>query len=140
VLLDAVLPEDLSAPATNEPGVSTATRKPTRPVRGQLFFEGVPAAGAYVVFQQIESKAKRPLRAEGRVEADGSFTLSTYRANDGVPEGDYAVTVVWRKPFVDAAGKPGANVLPPRYAKAETSGLKASIKPGPNDVVLELHK
>lgn len=140
VLLDAVLPEDLSTPATNEPGVSTAQQKPTRPVRGQLFYEGTPAAGAYVVFQRIDGQDKRAVRAEGMVEADGSFTLSTYRANDGVPEGDYAVTVVWRKPFVDGNGKPGPNILPARYAKAETSGLKAIIKPGPNDVVLELHK
>jgi len=140
VLLDAVLPEDLSTPDTNEPGVSTAARRPTHPVRGQLFFEGVPAPGATVVFQPIDGKGKRPARAEGRVEADGSFSLSTYGANDGAPEGDYAVTVVWRKPFVDAAGKPGPNVLPTRYAKADTSGLKATIKPGSNDVVFELHK
>jgi serine/threonine-protein phosphatase CPPED1 len=140
VLLDAVLPEDLSTPATNEPGVSTAKQKPTFPLRGQIFFEGAPAPGAYVVFQQIGGKDRRTVRADGMAEADSSFTLSTYQANDGVPEGDYAVTVVWRKPFVDAAGKPGPNVLPQRYAKAETSGLKATIKPGRNDVVLELHK
>lgn len=140
VLLDAVLREDLSTPETNEPGVSTANRKPTEPVRGQLFFEGVPASGAYVVFQKIGGKDKRRVRADGMVEADGSFRLSTYRANDGAPEGDYAVTVVWRKPFVDAVGRPGPNVLPQRYAKAETSGLKAAIKAGPNDLILELRK
>jgi hypothetical protein len=140
VLLDAVLPEDLSTPATDEPGVSTARRKPTHRVRGQLLFEGVPAARAYVVFQKIGGEEKRAVRADGMVEADGSFALSTYTANDGAPEGEYAVTAVWRKPFVDAAGKPGPNTLPPRYAKAETSGLKVTIKPGLNEVVLELHK
>jgi predicted phosphodiesterase len=140
VLLDAVLPEDLSTLATDEPGVATAKRPETRQVRGHLFYEGTPAAGAYVVFQRIGGKEKRAVRAEGMVEADGSFMLSTYRANDGAPEGDYAVTVVWRKPSVDGDGKASPNLLPARYAKEETSGLKSTIKPGPNDVVLELRK
>jgi hypothetical protein len=140
VLLDAVLPEDLNTPASDEPGVSTAQRQPTQLVHGQLFFEGVPAAGATVVFQKIGGKDKRAVRAEATVDADGSFTLTTYTANDGAPEGEYAVTAVWRKPLVDAAGKLGPNILPPRYAKAESSGLKVTIKPGPNDVVLELQR
>jgi hypothetical protein len=140
VLLDAILPEDLQTPESTEKGVSTANRKPTHPVRGKVFFEGSPPPQAYVVFQGTDPKDKRPVRADGPVEADGSFVLSTYTAYDGAPVGEYNVTVVWRKPFYDAAGKPGPNLLPERYAKAETSGLKATVKAGPNDVVFELRK
>ena len=75
-----------------------------------------------------------------RAEADGSFALSTYTANDGAPAGEYAVTVVWWNPPVDAEGKPGPNLLPQRYAKPETTPLKAVVKAGPNEVVLELKK
>ncbi|MCI0462750.1 MAG: metallophosphoesterase [Gemmataceae bacterium] len=137
VLLDAILPEDLKVPESNETGVSTANRRPTQPVRGQLYFDGQPAPGAYVVLQ---SSAGRSVRADGLVEGDGSFRLSTYTASDGVPVGEYNVSVVWRKPFRDGAGKPGPNLLPARYAEADKSGLRVRIAEGVNDVVLELKR
>jgi hypothetical protein len=141
VLLDSVLPENLRRPETTEPGVSTANRKKTHPVRGKVFFEGTPVPGAMVVFQQASAgNNSRPLRADGLVEADGSFVLSTYTANDGAPEGEYGVTVVCRKPLYEASGKPGPNTLPDRYAKPETSGLKFTVKPDANEAVFELHR
>ena len=42
-------------------------------------------------------------RCEGMTEGDGSFRLSTYAAFDGAQEGEYTVTVVWRRPLFDAA-------------------------------------
>jgi hypothetical protein len=138
VLLDAVLPEDLKVPASDEAGVSTASRRPTQVVRGQLYVDGQPAPGAYVVFQSVEGR--RAARADGLVEADSSFRLSTYTAYDGIPAGEYNVSVVWRKPFLDGAGQPGPNLLPARYADADRSGLRVKITGGVNDVVLELKR
>jgi hypothetical protein len=140
VLLDAILPDDLVPPASDEAGVSTASRLPTHPVRGRVFIEGAPAAGAVVVLHGTNPKTKRELRADGVAEADGTFVLTTYKAYDGVPEGEYAVTVVLRKPFYDAAGRPGPNLLPAKYANVDTSGLKYTVKAGANDVTLELRK
>ena len=141
ILLDSVLPEDLQVPASAEKGVSTARRLPTQPVRGRVYFEGAPAPGAYVVLESTELTRKlRPIRADAFVEADGSFRPSTYTAFDGVPAGEYGVTVTWRKPLVDAAGKPGPNLVPTRYASTKTSGLKATIRKGDNEVVLTLRR
>jgi hypothetical protein len=140
ILLDAVLPDDLKTPETLEKGVSTKARLPTFPVEGQLLFNGSPAPGAYVVFNTADKTVKKRQRSEGLVEADGSFRLSTYQAFDGSPAGRYSVTVTWRRPFYDAAGKPGPNLLPERYAKAATSGLEFTIKPGANKIVIELEK
>src|SRR5207247_2345601 len=137
ILLDAILPEDLQVPESDESGVSTANRRPTQPVYGLVTFEGVPAPGAYVVFQSVTSSS---LRADGLVESDGRLRLSTYTAYDGVPAGDYQVTVVWRKPFRDSAGKPGPNLLPARYADAKQSGRRVQITEGVNEVVLELRR
>jgi hypothetical protein len=79
--------------------------------------------------------------ADGMVDADGSFLLSTYTADDGVPAGEYAVSVVWWNPLVDEAGKPGPNLLPGRYATPESSALRVQIKPGiRNEVTLALRK
>ncbi|HZT81030.1 MAG TPA: metallophosphoesterase [Gemmataceae bacterium] len=137
LLLDGILAEDLKQPVVKEPGVSTAGRKPTHPARGKVLFEGMPTPGAYVVLSPVEGKG---VRADSLVEADGSFTLSTYTANDGAAEGEYTVTIVWRKPMLDAEGKPGPNLLPARYADAKTSGLKATIKAGKNELSFELRK
>ena len=97
----------------------------------------MPAPGAYVVFQSVASPS---VRADGLVEADGSLRLSTYTAYDGVPAGEYNVSVVWRKPFRDGAGKPGPNLLPARYAEADKSGIRVRVAEGVNDVVLELKR
>jgi hypothetical protein len=141
ILLDAILPDNLQTPPSTEKGVSTASRKPTYPVQGKVYFEGSPVPQAYVAFTLIDPKETRPTRAEGVAEADGSFTLTTYRANDGAPAGDYTVTVVWRRPFYDPAGRVGPNLLPEKYAKPDTSGLKATVtKEGPNEFVFELRK
>jgi hypothetical protein len=134
VLLDAVLPDDLKTPASREKGVSTAGRLRTHPVRGQVFFEGTPTPGAYVVLHGVGRKEKRRQRADAIVEADGTFRPSTYSAFDGVPAGEYVATVEWRKPLA------GPNLLPGRYASPKTSGLKVTVKPGDNAVTLELRR
>jgi hypothetical protein len=72
------------------------------------------------------------------VQADGSFTLTTYAANDGAAAGDYDIALAWREPTRD--GAPGASLLPERFSKAGQSGLKATIAAGKNEIVLELTK
>jgi hypothetical protein len=140
LLLDGVLSDDLTTPPSDEAGVSTANRLPTHPVRGRLVFEGAPVAGVWVVFRGFAREVKRPVEADGMTAEDGSFTLSTYTAGDGLPEGEYTVTAVLYKPRTDAAGKPGPNQLPARYATAETSRLKVTITPGANEVNLLLER
>ena len=89
------------------------------------------------MFFRIDGK-KFTRVADAIAEPDGSFVLSTYKGFDGAPVGEYAVTVVWREPWLDAHGRPGVERLPEKYAKPETSGLRVRIKTGPNDVSLNL--
>jgi hypothetical protein len=137
--LDAILPEDLRVPETKESGSTPVQRKNVHPARGTVFLDGVPVGGAYVVLQTRPGGKSVP-RADALTEADGSFVLNTYQAGDGAAEGEYAVTVVLRQPFVDAAGKPGPNRLPERYAKADTTPLSVEVKPGVNAFVLEMQR
>jgi len=140
VMLDGIYPEDMRKPLTEEPGV-LATRKATQPTQGKLYFEGAPAANAQVSFWAVDAAQKKFTKTgDAFADADGSFTLSTYNANDGSPVGEYAVTVVWRQPWLDRDGKPGPNLLPARYAKAETSDLRVKVQEGTNDFTLELKK
>jgi hypothetical protein len=78
--------------------------------------------------------------ADGKVEADGTFLLSTYSRFDGVPAGEYTLTVTWSVPPIDeTTGKPGPNKLPERYSKVTTSDLRVEIKANqPNVINLDL--
>ncbi len=139
LLLDGIYREDMSRPVTDEPGVTATNRRPTYPVRGTVHFEGNPTPGALVTFHLVSGKQTQRV-ADGLVEADGSCTLSSYGPNDGAPAGDYVVTVVWRKPFFDAEGKPGPNWLPEHYARPASSGLRVAVEPSRNEFTLELKK
>jgi hypothetical protein len=134
IVLDSIHNESLQPINTSEPGVSTAKRKPTYEVRGFAYFEGTPMPGAIVSFVGEKGDAKG-VTATGIVEADGSFKLTTYKAFDGAPAGEYQIGVVWR-----ASGKTGPSLIPARYNAAAKSGLTATIQAGKNDVVLELKK
>jgi hypothetical protein len=114
-------------------------RKPTFPVRGQVLYEGNPTPEALVIFHPLNDPDPRAMRPLGRVGADGRFTLTTYRAGDGAPAGDYAVTVSWQKE-VDRQGLPveerkndEPNLLPDRYGKPGTSGLRVHVEAGANE-------
>jgi hypothetical protein len=140
VLLDGVYPEDMRRPETDEAGRPQVNRRPCHPVAGKVFFDGCPAPNAQVVFHLVNADGKRLTRSgDALVEADGAYVLSTYAAGDGAPVGEYHVTVTWRGP-ADEKGKPGPNLLPERYAKPETSGLRVKVKEGRNDFTFDLTK
>ena len=140
IMLDGIYPENLERIITDEEGVPITNRKPVYPVKGKVFFEGTPTSKALVVFYLIDGK-KFNRAGEGRVEADGSFRISTYAAFDGAPAGNYALAVVWRDPPLDKFGRPGPNHLPEKYGSPATSGLRVQVKKsGPNEVNLNLTK
>jgi hypothetical protein len=141
LLLDGILAEDMRLPETTEPGVATTNHKPTHPVGGKVHFEGTPTPGAQVVFYAPGVDGKKPARvADAQVEADGTFVLSTYTANDGAPAGDYLVTITWPRPRYDDLGKPGPNQLPEAYAKPDTTSLKVTVQAGNNEFAFDLKK
>jgi hypothetical protein len=59
-------------------------------VKGVVTFDGVPVAGATVSFLP-EREDGRP--ANAMTEADGSFTLTTFKKGDGALRGAYRVVV-----------------------------------------------
>jgi hypothetical protein len=109
-------------------------RKVVVPVEGKVLFESRPAQYALVVFHPVGGSENEP-RPSGRVGADGTFTLTTYDAGDGAPPGEYTVTVEWwlttgSSNNPSGYDRPPVNRLPPRYGKAETSGLRVRITDG----------
>ncbi|MFO0880570.1 MAG: metallophosphoesterase [Gemmataceae bacterium] len=139
LMLDTILDDELQVPASSEKGVARKML-PTHPVRGMVYLDGVPLVGAVVVFQPDNRETRARERGDAITAGDGSFVLSSYRANDGLPEGKYTATVTLRRPLIDPTGKPGPNLIPPKYSDMKTSDLKVDIVPGPNEVRLELKR
>ena len=91
-----------------------------------------------MTFYLIAGDKKMQRVADGLVEPDGTCTLSSYAPNDGAPAGEHAVTVVWRKPFVDMEGKPGPELVAGPLRQTRNLGPARPVKAGRNDFTLEL--
>lgn len=140
VLLDGVLPENLTPTISDEKGVPQKNRKEVFAARGKVTFKGEPIPQAEVAFYLDGGKKKLVRVADGIVDAAGNCMMSTYTAFDGAPAGEYKVTVTLFDPRHDeATGKPGVNKLPERYSAIATTDLRVEIKAGqPNTFTLNL--
>ena len=102
------------------------------PVRGEVYFEGQPAFGATIHFHPVATDHPP---AFATVQADGTYELSTYGEDDGAVAGDYLVTINWiEEEKIDDEVVTSPDRLGGRYAKPESSGLKATIEEGENEV------
>jgi hypothetical protein len=107
--------------------------KKTYPVRGDVFYQGKPAAGASIFLQSLDDPKDLVARPRGTVDDNGRFTLSTYRPNDGAPAGAYTVTLFW-VPRGYQGPIEAVNKLPERYRNPETSGLTLKVEARENVV------
>lgn len=144
VLLDGIYGEDMKkpAPSADEPGVATSNRRATYATTGQVFLDGCPLAGARVVFYLIDPATERKTAvADCIVAGDGTFDLSTYRASDGAPAGDYVVCLQPNPGYAPEGVRPLPVAIPAAYQQPEMSPLKATVTgKGPNHFVLELKR
>ncbi|OWK34997.1 hypothetical protein FRUB_09839 [Fimbriiglobus ruber] len=115
-------------------GCERVNRLKVYPVRGEVTVDGKPAAGARIFFHPEANLADpRALRPIAIVEADGSFRLTTYLANDGAPAGEYVVTVTWPTK-AGADEEISGDRLKYAYADAKKSKLRVTVKAGNNDL------
>ncbi len=105
-------------------------RKLTFPVTGRVTLDAKPAEHAMVVFHPLAGTGLDAVKPRGTVKPDGTFTLTTYDGDDGAPAGEYTVTVeLWLAGNRD--GDSPSNRLNVKFARPETSGLTATVLPGP---------
>ncbi len=118
-----------------------------QPAGGKVLVDGVPVKDGVVTFYPVEPG--RP--ASASVMADGTFTLSFENINDGLPPGDYKVTIVadvWKEtispqqkqameamlkkqgaidsPDLMSAGEL-THIVPPVYNTIETTPLRETV-------------
>ena len=70
-------------------GTSAGARADLIPVKGKVTYKGQPLAQGSVTFESDDSGK----RATGKLQADGTFVMSTYTAGDGVAAGDHSVII-----------------------------------------------
>jgi serine/threonine-protein phosphatase CPPED1 len=140
LMLDGIYPEDMKKPITEEGGILPGQGQTVTLVSGKVFYRGSPVPGAEIVFRPVRGAGQRQAgSATGRVEADGSFRLTTYRAFDGAVAGEHQVSLTWYPPASANGGPRVGNRLPERYARPETSKLTATVTSGGrNEFVFEL--
>jgi hypothetical protein len=103
---------------------------PPFPVSGQVLLNGKPVKGVRVTFYHTGDWGQRAIVPQAWTDDDGRFELATYGVKDGAPAGDYRVTAEW--PAYRRGKDWGPDKLGSKYAKPETSGLKAHVEKGTN--------
>ena len=102
--------------------------EPVYQVSGKVLFNGKPATGATVVFHLTGDNKATAVHPQGTAADDGTFKISTFEQDDGAPAGSYDVTVSWTKP-IHPGEKDEVSLLPIRYGRPQSSGLRAQVKP-----------
>jgi hypothetical protein len=107
-----------------------------QPVRGKVLVDGQPPAGAVVVFHPVDQSVADTRRPVGRVEADGTFTLSTFNVGEGAPAGQYIVAISRaRAPSESVTTTAKDSVqMPPKYGDVRSSPLRATVTEGTNEM------
>ncbi len=119
--------------------------------KGKLTLNDQPVAGALVTFLKQGPKGHD---AHGQTQADGSFELTTFAANDGALPGEYKVVVEYHEP-VEHKGthrnqreamqavakeqpkKPPRYVIPAKYSDPSHTPLRQKVPPD-GEAVLKL--
>jgi hypothetical protein len=103
---------------------------PVHPAAGIARTGKTPLVGAQIRLHPRGMTLPDDAVPTATVQADGTFTLTTFTKGDGAPAGDYVATVQWFRVAKD--GSVGGNSLPKRYASPTTSPLTVTIREGAN--------
>ena len=92
---------------------------------------------------ELSPKDNGGVEAFGDVKPDGTFTLTTYKRDDGAVPGHYIVKISPYN-YAGPGGNPvpirSAAQIPAKYLEAETSKLEVEIKKPDNDLRLRLEE
>jgi hypothetical protein len=113
----------------------------TAPVNGRVKFKDGSDSGVlagYLVNFEAEAAGEHG-SSMGEIQPDGSFKLSTFGADDGAIPGKYRIAIT-PPSSPDPDKPPPKSKIPAKYESFDTSGLTQEIKPGTNNIELELER
>jgi hypothetical protein len=125
--------------SSDNPGMP---KQATVSVSGILTYKGKAVPDASVTLQSLDGK----IASRGKTDKAGTFTLTTYSAQDGAPPGKYKVMaatsgVTEIEPGVLAPEPPGGfkSLIPTKYANPATTDVIVEVKEqGKNELVIDL--
>jgi hypothetical protein len=117
-------------------GCSGSTGPVCYPVQGQVTLDGKPLVEAMVVLHPLSGMVDGGQKPIASTDAEGRFATTTFQSGDGAPPGDYAITVELRAQRMagEELIRDGRNMLPPRYARPESSGFRCTVGEGENEL------
>ncbi len=105
-------------------------QKPVYPVSGKVVSgaDKKPAVGAMVIFTPVVPDAKETIRSMGTVGEDGSYAVTTHKAKDGAPAGEYTITLIWPAPKKSVLDEDGGDLLSGAFADNAKSKLRFTVQ------------
>lgn len=121
---------------------------PVFPASGKILYQGKPLAGIILIFHPVDVNQK--IKSQATTGDDGKFVATTFKTADGVPEGDYTITLTVSSNESDSARedaaierksrKEGQVRFPPKYQNPATSSLKVKVTKNQPDLgILEIN-
>jgi len=105
------------------------------PAQGKILVDGEPAADAIVVFHPSTPhtipEGGTAVWSQANVDVDGNFSVSTYETGDGLPVGEYTISVTWHeRSGMSMRNFGGPDRLNGKYADPKTTGLTLTVAEG----------
>ncbi|MBM3994414.1 MAG: carboxypeptidase regulatory-like domain-containing protein [Planctomycetes bacterium] len=116
---------------------SREARKPVHPARGKVATKkGAALEGVLVILTPVGNAASETDWPHGfpraTTDKDGAFVLTTYESGDGIPVGEYAVTLLWTPKMERERAAP--DKFGGRYADPKKPTWKVKIVEGENEL------
>lgn len=99
----------------------------TVPVKGKVMLKGKPMTTGSISFEPTDGGRE----AFGNIGADGSFTLTTFKADDGAIKGSHRVAV-------KAAGGGKKDPVPLKYQNYASSGIQVEVTEEKPELTIDL--
>ncbi|WP_166830959.1 hypothetical protein [Thalassoroseus pseudoceratinae] len=117
-------------------------QKSTAEVTGTVTFNGQPVTGGTLTFvPQASSDNPTPGKpASGKIQSDGTFTLSTYEEEDGAVIGKHAISYGAPAAESSAATDGHGEAAQSPYAGLKPNPATVEIESGSNEIEIKLTK
>jgi hypothetical protein len=104
------------------------------PIQGRVTFKGQPLKHGSIAFHPLKTVQQGVPHRMGmsQIKSDGSYSLSTFKKDDGVMPGEYSVAVIYRekpKPS-DPYDVVTPSIIPEHYGLPGKTPLKVTVPDG----------
>ena len=121
------------------------------PIHGDVSYNGAPLQNVTqgIIRYTPKESGTAAREATGRIQPNGTFVLTTFKAGDGVVAGEYNITVtansspMLTREQTESGAKQAApkSMIPEKYRNASTSGLSDKVSSSHSGVQkIELHE